>query len=129
MEDIFENKDLPPKAFTHAMVTPQANKGKTVFSSPDERIANANILNRTQDMRGGGIFLNELVAADTNRSVFNQTHNPKVLTAAEAERWKEYNSYEPRHHNQKIREKLREQLNNASHELAVRRQAEIFARK
>ena len=52
-----------------------------------------------------------------------------MLTAAEAERWKEFNSYEPKNHKQKIREKLREQLNNASHELAARRQAEIFARK
>lgn len=51
-----------------------------------------------------------------------------MLTTAEAERWKEFNSYEPRNHNQKVREKLREQLNNASHELAARRQAEIFAR-
>lgn len=100
MEDIFEN-NTPPKANTMVMVTPQAAKHKTVFSSPEERIQNANNLNRTQDMRGAGqgIFLNELVAADTNRSVFNQTHKPTVLTAAEAERWKEFNSYEPRHHN------------------------------
>lgn len=73
-----------------------------------------------------------MVQQDAGRSVFNQTHHPrnhaKVLTTAEAERWKEFNSYEPRNHNQKVREKLREQLNNASHELAARRQAEIFAR-
>lgn len=76
-----------------------------------------------------GIFLNDLVAADPGQSVFKQTHKPLALTTAEAERWKEFNSYEPRNHNQKVKEKLREQLNNASHELAVRREAEIFARR
>lgn len=52
-----------------------------------------------------------------------------MLTTAEAERWKEYNSYENKDHNQKTREKLREQINNATHDIAVRRDAELDARR
>jgi hypothetical protein len=51
------------------------------------------------------------------------------MTTAEAERWKEFNSYETRDHNQKTRERLREQINSATWEIALKRDAEIEARK
>ena len=47
---------------------------------------------------------------------------------AEAERWKEYNSYEARDHNAKTRERLREQFNSNTWEIALNREAEIGAR-
>lgn len=61
----------------------------------------------------GNMFLSDLINADTNRSVFAQ--RPPVMTTAEAERWKEFNSYENRDHNQKTRERMREEINNATH--------------
>ena len=73
------------------------------------------------------MFLSDLIAAaDTGRSVFGQYEAPK--TTAEAERWKEFNSFESKDHNTKTRDKLREEINNATHEIAVRRQAEMDAR-
>lgn len=61
----------------------------------------------------GNMFLTDLINADTNRSVF--AARPIVQTTAEAERWKEFNSYEDRDHNMKTRERLREEINNATH--------------
>lgn len=93
------------KAFTLAMTSPltpsKSMKATSIFNSPAAKNGNNDILNRTADMRkaSSGIFLNDLVNADKDRSVFNQTHKPKMLTTAEAERWKEFNSYEPRNHN------------------------------
>ena len=61
----------------------------------------------------GNMFLSDMIHNDTNRSVF--APKPAVMTTAEAERWKEFNSYENRDHNQKTRERLREEINNATH--------------
>ena len=58
------------------------------------------VLNRTQDIRPtGGMFLSDLItAAESGRSVFEQQQYIP-LTAAEAERWKEFNSFESKDHN------------------------------
>lgn len=48
---------------------------------------------------------------------------------AEAERWKEFNSFEPRDHNTKTKERLREQINSNTWEIALNRDAEMHARQ
>lgn len=50
------------------------------------------------------------------------------MTTAEAERWKEYNSYEQRDHNTKTKERMREQFNSETWEIALKRDAEMHAR-
>ena len=53
--------------------------------------------------------------------VFNRQWNP-VLITAEAERWKEFNSYELINHNNKTRDRIKGEINNMSYELAQSRE-------
>lgn len=46
---------------------------------------------------------------------------------AEAERWKEYNSYELRDHKNKTKERLKDEINNISHRIATQRAAVMNA--
>jgi len=54
---------------------------------------------------------------DYKGSVF--TKEPPVMTTAEAERWKEYNSYEATDHNTKTKDRQREQFNSNTWEIAL----------
>ena len=63
-------------------------------------------------------------SASGNGNVFAKT---PVLTTAEAQRWKEFNSYEMRDFRQKQREALKNEINNISHKIASAREAQLKA--
>ena len=53
----------------------------------------------------------------------------QFMLTAEAQRWKEFNSYAPRDHNTRTKERIRSEFNSDIWELALKREAEIRARK
>jgi hypothetical protein len=50
------------------------------------------------------------------------------LITAEAERWKEFNSYELNNHNIRTRDRIKGEINNMSYELANQRENDMNAR-
>ena len=50
-------------------------------------------------------------------------------TTAESQRWKEFNSFESKDHNTRTRDRLKEQLNSNTWEIAMDRDAEMHARQ
>ena len=74
--------------------------------------------------------MNDFVDFMTNEGrthgVFDK-RNPALITA-EAERWKEFNSYELENHNIRTRDKIKNEINNMSYELANHREDEMHAK-
>ena len=107
MSNIFENKVAPrgmkstgPNKFHHNLSFDNAsNRQKNSFS----KTHNANNLTMND-------FVDLMTNEGRTHGVFDQK-NPALITA-EAERWKEFNSYELDNHNIRTRDKIKNEINN-----------------
>ena len=123
MSNIFENKVAP-----RGMKSSGVNKFHHNLSFDNASNRQKNSFSKTQN--ANNLTMNDFVDLMTNEGrthgVFDK-RNPALITA-EAERWKEFNSYELENHNIRTRDKIKNEINNMSYELANHREDEMHAK-